>query len=213
MPLWGRASRPLRPQAAVRGGDRRLPHRLGAVRRGRHARPADRLPRPAGPRRRRPDDAGDGDRRRASSPPRERGRYQGYIQIVFVVASVAGPLLGGLFADHASWRWVFYVNLPIGAAALALIATSLHLPVERKPVKLDYLGAALLAGLADLPAAGHDAQGADAALRGLRGAAGRVRRPGAPRAGARAAAAAVPRAGVRHRLRRAVPDDARRSSP
>src|SRR4051812_2114978 len=78
--------------------------------------------------------------------PRERGRYQGYIQIVFVVASVAGPLLGGVFADHASWRWVFYVNLPIGAAALVLIATALHLPVERKPVKLDYLGAALLAG-------------------------------------------------------------------
>ena len=78
--------------------------------------------------------------------PRERGRYQGYIQMVFVLASVAGPLLGGVFADHASWRWVFYVNLPIGAAALALIATALHLPVERKPVKLDYLGAALLAG-------------------------------------------------------------------
>ena len=78
--------------------------------------------------------------------PRERGRYQGYIQMVFVLASVAGPLLGGVFADHASWRWVFYVNLPIGAAALALIATSLHLPVNRAPVKLDYLGAALLAG-------------------------------------------------------------------
>jgi EmrB/QacA subfamily drug resistance transporter len=78
--------------------------------------------------------------------PRERGRYQGYIQMVFVLASVAGPLLGGLFADHASWRWVFYVNLPIGAACLALIGTALHLPVERKPVKLDYLGAALLAG-------------------------------------------------------------------
>ena len=53
--------------------------------------------------------------------PRERGRYQGYIQLVFVVASVAGPLLGGLFADHASWRWVFYVNLPIGAVCLALV--------------------------------------------------------------------------------------------
>src|SRR4051794_12898782 len=78
--------------------------------------------------------------------PRERGRYQGYIQMVFVVASVAGPLLGGLFTDHASWRWVFYVNLPIGAACLALVATALHLPVERKPVKLAYLGAALLAG-------------------------------------------------------------------
>jgi predicted MFS family arabinose efflux permease len=78
--------------------------------------------------------------------PRERGRYQGYIQLVFVLASVAGPLLGGLFADHASWRWVFYVNLPIGVACLTLIGTALHLPVERKPVKLDYLGAALLAG-------------------------------------------------------------------
>src|ERR671923_1613988 len=62
--------------------------------------------------------------------PRERGRYQGYIQMVFVLASVAGPLLGGLFADHASWRWVFYVNLPVGAAALAFVTYSLDLPVE-----------------------------------------------------------------------------------
>ena len=139
--------------------------------------------------------------------PRERGRYQGYIQMVFVLASVAGPLLGGVFADHASWRWVFYVNLPIGAAALALIATSLHLPVERRPVKLDYLGAALLAGsLTCLLLA--TTQGAELALRRLRGPARRLRRPGAPRGRARAAAAAVPRAGLRHRLRRAVPDDA-----
>src|SRR3954471_18256406 len=78
--------------------------------------------------------------------PRERGRFQGYIQMVFVLASVAGPLLGGLFVDHLSWRWVFYVNLPIGAAALALIVTSLELPVRRRPVRIDYAGAALLAG-------------------------------------------------------------------
>jgi EmrB/QacA subfamily drug resistance transporter len=77
--------------------------------------------------------------------PRERGRYQGYIQMVFVVASVAGPLLGGVFTDHISWRWVFYVNLPIGAAALALTATTLHLPVRRTRARIDYAGAALIA--------------------------------------------------------------------
>jgi EmrB/QacA subfamily drug resistance transporter len=83
--------------------------------------------------------------------PRERGRYQGYIQLVFVVASVAGPLLGGLFVDHLSWRWVFYVNVPIGAAALILTATSLHLPAQRSGARIDYTGAALLAaGLASL---------------------------------------------------------------
>jgi EmrB/QacA subfamily drug resistance transporter len=77
--------------------------------------------------------------------PRERGRYQGYIQMVFVVASVAGPLLGGVFVDHLSWRWVFYVNLPIGAAALGLIVGALHLPAQRARVRIDYLGASLLA--------------------------------------------------------------------
>ncbi len=77
--------------------------------------------------------------------PRERGRYQGYIQMVFVVASVAGPLLGGLFSDHLSWRWVFYVNLPIGVATLALTAGALKLPGRRDRVQIDYLGAALLA--------------------------------------------------------------------
>jgi EmrB/QacA subfamily drug resistance transporter len=78
--------------------------------------------------------------------PRERGRYQGYIKMVFVLASVAGPLLGGLFADHLSWRWVFYVNLPIGAAALALTTVALRLPVRREPARVDYTGGALLAG-------------------------------------------------------------------
>ena len=79
-------------------------------------------------------------------PPRERGRYQGYVQMVFVLASVAGPLLGGLLAGSLSWRWVFYVNLPIGAAALLVIAATLHAPAggDARP-RVDYAGAALLA--------------------------------------------------------------------
>ena len=78
-------------------------------------------------------------------PPRQRGRYQGYFGAVFAVSSVLGPLLGGLFTDHLSWRWVFYINLPIGALALTTIATRLHLPVKKSPHKIDYPGAALLA--------------------------------------------------------------------
>lgn len=78
-------------------------------------------------------------------PPRQRGRYQGYFGGVFGIASVIGPLLGGLLTDHLSWRWVFYVNLPIGALALSVVAARLHLPVRRTKHKVDYGGAALLA--------------------------------------------------------------------
>jgi EmrB/QacA subfamily drug resistance transporter len=78
--------------------------------------------------------------------PRERGRYQGYIQMVFVFASVAGPLFGGLFADHLSWRWVFYVNLPIGAVALTVISTTLPPATTDRRPRIDWLGAALVAG-------------------------------------------------------------------
>ena len=78
-------------------------------------------------------------------PPRERGRYQGYIQMVFVLASVAGPLLGGVLSE-LSWRWIFYVNLPIGAAALTAIAATLTAPArgEGQRPQVDYAGAALL---------------------------------------------------------------------
>ena len=79
--------------------------------------------------------------------PRERGRYQGYIAAAFAAATVIGPLVGGLLVDEASWRWVFYVNLPIGAAALA--GLRLRLPAargERPEHPLDATGAALLAG-------------------------------------------------------------------
>jgi EmrB/QacA subfamily drug resistance transporter len=84
-------------------------------------------------------------------PPRQRGRYQGYFGAVFAVSSVVGPLLGGFFADTNSilgiigWRWIFYINLPIGILALSAIATRLHLPVKRSPHKIDFAGAALLA--------------------------------------------------------------------
>ena len=78
--------------------------------------------------------------------PRERGRYQGYIQMVFVLASVAGPLLGGVLSDELSWRWIFYVNLPIGAAALLLVGSALDLPARPSAARIDYAGAALLAG-------------------------------------------------------------------
>src|SRR5215217_1500336 len=79
--------------------------------------------------------------------PRERGRYQGYIAATFAAATVLGPLVGGLLVDGPGWRWVFYVNLPVGVAALAGLRVRLPAPPTDSPSRpLDVTGAALLAG-------------------------------------------------------------------
>jgi EmrB/QacA subfamily drug resistance transporter len=77
--------------------------------------------------------------------PRERGRYQGIFGAVFGLASIAGPLLGGYFTTHLSWRWIFYVNVPLGIIALVVLAATLPKQSQRRSHAIDYMGAGLLA--------------------------------------------------------------------
>src|SRR6266516_2306700 len=78
-------------------------------------------------------------------PPRDRGRYQGLIGSVFAGASIVGPLIGGFIVDNLSWRWIFYVNLPVGGLALVVILVTMPRRPTRQEHSIDWLGAAVLA--------------------------------------------------------------------
>ena len=78
-------------------------------------------------------------------PPRERGQYMGYMMAAMMVAMIAGPLVGGYITDTLSWHWIFYINMPVGGAALIYLALTLHMPRRKVQHKIDYLGAGLLA--------------------------------------------------------------------
>lgn len=77
-------------------------------------------------------------------PPRQRGRYAGLFGAVFGLASILGPLLGGYFTEHLTWRWIFYINIPLGIAAFGVLAAVLHLPARRERKPIDWTGAILL---------------------------------------------------------------------
>ncbi|MFC9796622.1 MDR family MFS transporter [Streptomyces sp. NPDC057695] len=79
-------------------------------------------------------------------PPRERGKYQGMMAGVMALAMIGGPLVGGTITDHWGWRWSFYINLPLGVVALAMVTTVLHLPKKQRATgtRIDFLGAGLL---------------------------------------------------------------------
>jgi EmrB/QacA subfamily drug resistance transporter len=77
--------------------------------------------------------------------PRERGQYMGYMMASMMLALIAGPLVGGYITDSLSWRWIFYINMPVGGAALIYLWTTLHLPYKKVKHKIDYLGAGVLA--------------------------------------------------------------------
>jgi EmrB/QacA subfamily drug resistance transporter len=79
-------------------------------------------------------------------PPRDRGRYQGLIGATFAMASIAGPALGGFIVDNTSWRWIFYINLPVGGLALLVISLTMPRRRERQEHSIDWAGAALLSG-------------------------------------------------------------------
>ena len=77
--------------------------------------------------------------------PRERGKYMSYMMVVMMLATIGGPLLGGFITTSFSWRWIFYINIPVGGAALVYLLATLHVPARKTRHKIDYLGGSLLA--------------------------------------------------------------------
>jgi EmrB/QacA subfamily drug resistance transporter len=77
--------------------------------------------------------------------PRERGKYMSYMMVIMMLATIGGPLVGGVITTDFSWRWIFYINLPVGGAALVYLMAVLHVPANRIQHKVDYLGGGLLA--------------------------------------------------------------------
>src|SRR3990172_3370268 len=71
-------------------------------------------------------------------PPRERGKYQGLMGGIMAIAMIAGPLVGGLVTDNYSWRWIFYMNIPLGVAAFFILVSFLHLPAKRTDHRIDW---------------------------------------------------------------------------
>src|SRR6266576_2494683 len=84
-------------------------------------------------------------------PPRDRGRYQGLIGSVFAAASIAGPLIGGFIVDNFSWRWIFYVNLPVGGLAMAVILVTMPKRAYKQEHSIDWLGAAMFGTISFVP--------------------------------------------------------------